>query len=131
MTVVLGYEALRDALRMEEAIELLEHAFARESAGATVVSPKFVTDFRSGSMRILFAADEQAGYAATKAYHNVKRAGTRYVVSLYSLKDGELLALLDGQIITDLRTGACSGVIGRKVPIPGPVSVGVVGSGSQ
>ncbi len=131
MAVMLGYEALRDALTVQEAIDLLEQAFARESAGATTVSPKFVTDFPGGSIRILFAADERAGYAAMKAYHNVKGAGTRYVVSLYSLRDGELLALLDGQIITDLRTGACSGVIGRRVPIRGPVSVGVIGSGNQ
>jgi alanine dehydrogenase len=131
MAVMLGYETLRGALHMQEAIDLLEHAFAHEFAGATVVSPKFVTDFRSGSMRILFATDEQTGYAAMKAYHNVKGAGARFVVSLYSLKDGELLAWLDGQIITDLRTGACSGVIARKVPIPGPVSVGVIGSGNQ
>ena len=131
MAVMLGYEALRDALTVQDAIDLLEQAFARECAGATTVSPKFVTDFPGGSIRILFAADERAGYAAMKAYHNVKGAGTRYVVSLYSLRDGELLALLDGQIITDLRTGACSGVIGRRVPIPGPVSVGVIGSGNQ
>ena len=131
MAVMLGYETLRGALRMQEAIDLLERAFAHECAGATVVSPKFVTDFPSGSMRILFAADERTGYAAMKAYHNVKGAGARYVISLYSLKDGELLALLDGQTITDLRTGACSGVIARKAPIPGPVSVGMIGSGSQ
>jgi Ornithine cyclodeaminase/mu-crystallin family len=131
MTIMLGGEALRDAMRVPEAIDLLEQAFARESAGGTIVSPKFATEFRSGSMRILFAADEEAGYAAMKAYHNVKGVGTRYVVSLYRLKDGELVALLDGQGITDLRTGACSGVIARKVPIPGPVSVGVIGSGVQ
>lgn len=131
MAVMLGYETLRGVLRMEEAIDLLECAFAHESAGATVVSPKFVTDFGNGSMRILFATDERAGYAAIKAYHNVRGAGARYVVSLYSLEDGELLAWLDGQLITDLRTGACSGVIARKVPFPGAVSVGVVGSGNQ
>ena len=131
MTLMLGSAALEGALNVPEAIDLLERAFARQSAGATAVSPKFVTDFRSGAMRILFAADEEAGYAAIKAYHNVKGAGARYVVSLYGLKDGELLAVLDGQAITDLRTGACSGVIARNVPIPGPVSAGIVGSGSQ
>ena len=46
MAVMLGYETLRGALRMHEAIDLLEHAFAHESAGAIVVSSKFVTDFR-------------------------------------------------------------------------------------
>lgn len=131
MAVMLGYEALRDALSMQEAIDLLERAFANESAGATVVSPKFVTDFPGGSMRILFASDEAAGYAAMKAYHTVKGGGARYVVSLYSLRDGELLAWLDGQLITDLRTGACSGVIARRVPISGPVSAAVIGSGNQ
>lgn len=131
MTVMLGYDTLRGALSMRDAIDLLERAFANENAGATVVSPKYVTDFQSGAMRILFATDEKAGYAAMKAYHSVKGAGTRYVVSLYSLKDGELLAVLDGQLITDLRTGACSGVIARKVPIAGPVSLGVIGSGNQ
>lgn len=131
MTVLLGYDTLRGAIGMRETIDLLERVFANESAGATVVSPKYVTDFHNGSMRILFATDEKTGYAAMKAYHSVKGAGTRYVVSLYSLKDGELLALLDGQLITDLRTGACSGVIARKVPLEGPVSLGVIGSGNQ
>ena len=131
MTVMLGYDALNGALSMREAIDLLERAFANEHAGATVVSPKYVTDFQSGAMRILFATDAKAGYAAMKAYHSIKGAGTRYVVSLYSLKDGALLAVLDGQLITDLRTGACSGVIARRVPISGAVSLGVIGSGNQ
>lgn len=132
MTVLLGIDTLRGTISMREAIDLLEKAFAREAAGATTVSPKFVTEFNKGAIRILFAADEQAGYAAMKAYHSVKGlSGARYVVSLYSLKDGEVLAFIDAQLITDLRTGACSGVIARKVPISGPVSLGVIGSGSQ
>lgn len=131
MAVTLGYEALQGALSMREAIDLLERAFAHEAAGEVQMSPKFVTDFKGGAMRILFAADSVAGYCAIKAYHNIQGAGVRYVVSLYRLKDGELLALLDGRHITDLRTGAASGVIARKVAIPGPVTVGLIGSGHQ
>jgi ornithine cyclodeaminase/alanine dehydrogenase-like protein (mu-crystallin family) len=131
LAVTLGYEALQGALSMREAIDLLERAFAHEAAGEVQMSPKFVTDFKGGAMRILFAADSAAGYCAIKAYHNVQGAGVRYVVSLYRLKDGELLALLDGRHITDLRTGAASGVIARKVAIPGPVTVGLIGSGHQ
>lgn len=131
MAVILGFDAMRGVLSMRAAIDLLEHAFAREMAGRTSVSPKFNTDFENGSMRILFASDPQSGYAAMKAFHTIQGAGTRYVVSLYRLKDGELLALLDGQLITDLRTGACSGVIARKIAIDGPATVGVIGSGNQ
>ena len=72
-------------------------------------------------MRILFAADRQSGYYATKAYNLTEGVGVRYVVTLYRLKDGELLAVMDGRIITDLRTGAASGVAARKVPVSGPV----------
>lgn len=131
MAVMLGRGALEGAIGMREAIDLLEAMLAHEAAGATSVSPKHVTDFKGGFMRMLFAADTQAGYAASKLYHNIQGVGTRYVVSLYRLKDGELLAVLDGQLITDLRTGAASGVMARKVPMAGPVSVGIIGSGNQ
>lgn len=131
MAVTLGFNALNGALNMRDVIDLLEGALLHEAAGKTTVSPKFITDFAGGAMRMLFAADYAAGYCAMKAYHSIKGVGVRYVVSLYRLKDGELLALLDGQLITDLRTGGASGVIARKVSLPGPVSVGVLGSGNQ
>ena len=131
MTVMLGYDALKGAIGLGEAIDLLERALAHEAAGATSVSPKYVTDFKVGFMRMLFAADTKAGLAASKLYHNIQGIGTRYVVTLYRLKDGEVLAVIDGQLITDLRTGAASGVMARKVPIAGAVSVGIIGSGNQ
>jgi ornithine cyclodeaminase/alanine dehydrogenase len=131
MAVTLGYSAIRDALGMTDAIRLLEEMLSHEAAGRTVASPKFNTDFENGSMRILFAADYEAGYCAMKAYHTVKGAGVRYVVTLYRLRDGELLALLDGSVITDLRTGAATGVLARRVPVKEPVTVGVIGSGNQ
>ncbi len=131
MTVMLGIDALDGAIAMRDAIDLLESTLAHEEAGKTSASPKFVTNFEGGAMRVLVAADSAAGYVAMKAYHSIEGAGTRYVVMLYRLKDGELLAILDGRLITDLRTGAASGVVARRVDIPGPVSVGILGSGNQ
>jgi ornithine cyclodeaminase/alanine dehydrogenase len=131
MAVTLGRSALEGVLGMPEAIGLLEEMLKHEAAGRTTASPKFVTDFEGGSMRILFAADYAAGYCATKAYHTIQGVGVRYVVSLYRLKDGALLAILDGSLITDLRTGAASGVAARRVAVTEPVSVGIIGSGNQ
>ncbi|MDP1536631.1 MAG: ornithine cyclodeaminase family protein [Burkholderiales bacterium] len=128
---MLSLAAMQGAMKMDEAIDLLERALEHESAGGTAVSPKYVTDLGVGAMRVLVAADARAGYFAMKAYHTIEGVGTRYVVSLYRMADGELLALLDGQLITDMRTGAASGVAARRVPIPGPVTVGVIGSGNQ
>lgn len=131
MAVMLGLAAMQGVVKMDEAIDLLERSLEHESAGGTMVSPKFITDLGVGAMRVLVAADTRAGYCAMKAYHSIQDVGTRYVVSLYRLTNGELLALLDGQLITDMRTGAASGVAARKVAVQGPVTVGVIGSGNQ
>jgi alanine dehydrogenase len=132
MTVVLGSPALKGVLGMSEAIDLLERAFAHEAAGKTAVSPRTHIDMAGGgSMRILLAADYETGYYATKAYNRTPDVGTRYIVSLYGMQTGELLALIDARTITDLRTGAASGVIARKVPIAGPVTVAVIGASNQ
>jgi len=131
MAVTLGFKALQGALGMGEAIDLLERAFTHEASGRAYLSPKFVSDFEGGAMRMLFAADYEAGYCATKVYHTVKDAGARFLVSLYRLQDGELLALLDGRHITDMRTGAASGVVARRLAVAGPVTVGLIGSGHQ
>jgi ornithine cyclodeaminase/alanine dehydrogenase-like protein (mu-crystallin family) len=131
MPVTLGYSALNGVLQMPDAIRLVEEVLSHEAAGRTIAAPKFNSDFEGGAMRILFAADYEAGYGATKAYHRVKGAGVRYVVTLYRLKDGELLAIIDGRVITDLRTGAASGVVARRIPLPERVTVGLIGSGHQ
>lgn len=131
MTVMLGAEVLEGVLGMRDAIDLLEEVSLHEAAGKTFISPRVNTTFNGGWMRMMFAADYQAGYCATKAYHMIQGVGVRYVVSLYRLKDGELLAVLDGRLITDLRTGAASGVVARKAPVYGPVRVGLIGSGHQ
>ena len=67
-------------------------------------------------MRILFAADYETGYGATKAYHTIEGIGSRYLVSLIDIRTGELLAIVDGRRITDLRTGAASGADPRRTP---------------
>ena len=131
MVAMLDFASMDGIISMPDAIDLLEKTMAHEARGSTSVSPKFITEFEGGAMRVLFAADGDAGYCALKAYHNINGIGARYVVLLYSLKGGELLAVLDGRLITDLRTGAASGVAARRVLLAGAVSVGLVGSGNQ
>ena len=131
MTVMLDAAALDGVISMRDAIDLLEGMSRHEAAGRTAISPRLAAPFDGGWMRMMFGADYESGYAATKAYHMVEGAGVRYVVSLYRLADGELLAVMDGRLITDLRTGAASGVVARRVPLQGPVTVGLLGAGHQ
>ena len=131
MAVIFGADALEGVIEMREAIDLLEWMGRHEAAGRTVVSPHLDTQFEGGWMRMMFAADHQSGYAATKACHMIEGVGERYVTSLYRLAEGELLAVLDGRLMTDLRTGAASGVVARRVYVPDPVTAALIGSGHQ
>lgn len=131
MALMLGAEALEGVVGTDEAIDILEILSKHEAAGKTFVAPGLNSTFEGGWMRMLFAADYEAGYAATKAFHMIEGVGVRYVVSLYRIADGELLAVLDGRLITDLRTGGASGVVARKVKIEAPVTMAVIGTGNQ
>ena len=131
MALMLGAEALDGVLGMRDSIDLLETMAQHEAAGKTFVSPRSSSTFEGGWMRMMFAADYIAGFGATKTFHMIDGVGVRYVVSLYRLADGELLAVLDGRLITDLRTGAASGVVARKLKIDGSVTVGLIGAGHQ
>jgi len=128
---MLDARSLEGALAMRDAIDLLEEMSRHEAAGGTFISPRLNSAFDGGWMRMMFGVNREAGYFATKSYHLIEGAGVRYVVSLYRLADGELLAVMDGRLITDLRTGAASGVAARKVPVSGPVRIGVLGAGHQ
>jgi alanine dehydrogenase len=131
MAVILGSQALEGVLRMRDAIDLLETMSRHEAAGRTLISPRQTVPIEGGWMRLMFAADYESGYAATKAFHMVRGVGVRYVVSLYRVRDGELLAVLDGRLITDMRTGAASGLAARCLKLPSSVTVGILGSGHQ
>src|ERR1700686_1048563 len=72
VAVFIDHHAVGRALTWSDSIALLEDVSRHEAQGATFVSPKFSSDFRHGSIRILFAADYVSGYAATKAYHTLE-----------------------------------------------------------
>jgi len=131
MALILGAQALEGVLRMGDAIDMLETMSRHEAQGRTRIAPRQTVPIEGGWMRLMFAADYESGYMATKAFHMVRGVGVRYVVSLYRVKDGELLAVLDGRLVTDMRTGAASGVAARCLKLPSSVSVGLLGSGHQ
>jgi ornithine cyclodeaminase/alanine dehydrogenase len=54
--------------------------------------------------------------------------GVRYQVHLYKMATGELLAIMDAQHLTTLRTGATSAVATRRLARPGPAVVALLGS---
>jgi ornithine cyclodeaminase/alanine dehydrogenase-like protein (mu-crystallin family) len=84
-----------------------------------------------GWLRVGPAALEGSGWMGFKAMNLVPGAGVRYQVHLYEIASGALLAIMDAQHLTTLRTGATSAVATRRLARPGSAVVALLGSGVE
>lgn len=66
--------------------------------------------------------------------HNPQKHALPSVLSTYQSFDpetGQMIALVDGTLLTAMRTGAASAVATEALAAPGPVTLGMIGCGAQ
>jgi ornithine cyclodeaminase/alanine dehydrogenase len=131
MARLLTHEQVKSLVSMPEAIECMERAFREEGEGRTVVPPRLNMKTGRGWLRVGPAALEASGWMGFKAMNLVPGAGVRYQVHLYEIASGALLAIMDAQHLTTLRTGATSAVATRRLARPGAAVVALLGSGVE
>jgi len=84
-----------------------------------------------GWLRVMPAILNGLGVMGYKAMHSTPRVGVRYLVALYDLRSGALLAQMDADWLTQLRTSATAG-LGTDLLARAEVQrVGILGSGEQ
>jgi ornithine cyclodeaminase/alanine dehydrogenase-like protein (mu-crystallin family) len=130
-----GPDALMDDLtaRLERAIRQYHPASSQVPArtGLQYESPEW------GLLEWMPAHfGEQGTTSKLVAYHpaNPVRYGMPSIVSTISMFDtrsGHLLALMDGTLLTAMRTGAASAVASRILALPESRTLGVIGCGTQ
>lgn len=134
MTLLLTNEDVRAAVDMTDAIEALEAAF-REQAEGQLQQPHRLNmpagEPGKSFLRIGPCVMQKSGWMGFKAMNLAKDVGVRYQVHLYALATGELCAIMDGQYLTTLRTGATSAVATKRLAGKRPGVVGVLGSGQE
>jgi ornithine cyclodeaminase/alanine dehydrogenase len=81
-----------------------------------------------GWLRVGPVALERSGWAGFKAMNLAPGHGVRYQVHLYEIASGALLAIMDAQHLTTLRTGATSAVATRRLARSGPGAIALLGS---
>lgn len=122
---------------METAVAAVEEAFAAHGRGETEMPAKVYLpipdhdgDFRAMPSRL----GDSAGVKWVNSHpQNPSRHGMPTVMATYVLNDPATafpLAVMDGTLITALRTGAAAGVASKYLAAP-PRSVGFVGTGVQ
>lgn len=131
---VLDEEAVRGLLRMDELIEVTERALAGFSSGKAVQPVRTVLSIweHNGFFGLMPAYNGALGAKLVTLYPDNKHLPTHQgVVVLFDPKTGEPIAMVDGRLITEMRTAAASAVATRLLSRPKSSVLAILGSGVQ
>lgn len=131
MALLISHEEVRQAVTMADAIDAMEAGFREEGEGHCILPQRINMMVGKGWLRVGPVAMEQSGWMGFKAMNLTKGSGVRYQVHLYAIETGELLAIMDAQHLTTLRTGATSAVATRRLARPGRAVTALLGSGPE
>lgn len=82
-------------------------------------------------MRTLTGVLPSGTVMGTKQFCFPRSRRVQYMITLFDQESGELLGLCDASTITALRTGATTAVAIDKMAAPGPLRIGMLGSGAE
>jgi ornithine cyclodeaminase/alanine dehydrogenase-like protein (mu-crystallin family) len=113
-----------------EAVPVLEQCFLRLAHGAVQNVPRRRLALDEGTFAVMYAADQELGFAGAKAYTAVAGKAV-FAVILFDARTGELAGVFEADALGQRRTGAASGVAAKHLARAGARSLGVIGCGWQ
>ena len=129
MTLLLTGDDVRALVTHEMAMAAARETVAAQRAGRVVAPPRLDVDLPSGFLRVMPAALDP--YMGLKVMSLARGVGTRYLILVYAQASGELVAVLDADEVTRLRTAATTAVAGALLAPRGAERIGLVGSGFE
>jgi alanine dehydrogenase len=131
MTLLLTEQDVRELLTMHDAIAAVEEVMRRQGNGQAIVHPRHRLELPDkGFLHYMAGADVAAGLVGMKLYTSV-RGTLRFLVPLYRSATGELLALVEAEHLSMMRTGAASGVATKFMARENAQTLGLIGTGLQ
>jgi alanine dehydrogenase len=131
MTLHISEAEVREVLSMPLAVEAVEEISRKQATGEVVVHPRRRFELPGGAFfHYMAAADCTAGFVAMKQYTYV-RGKLRFLVPLYEMATGNLLALIEADYMGQLRTGAASGVATKYLARKDARVAAIIGTGGQ
>jgi ornithine cyclodeaminase/alanine dehydrogenase-like protein (mu-crystallin family) len=137
MVLVLSERDVSSILTMADGVRLVEDAFREYARGEVIQAPRLnlVLPGTAGACRAMTASINSSrtfglktltGYPGRRAPDE-----TYFTILLFDSRDGALRAVMAGNHITGIRTGAASGVAARYLARANASIVGLFGAGVQ
>lgn len=117
-------------MNVSDAIGLLRQAFTSWPQAGTINLPRQRARLASGTFHLMGASYEASGVYGLKAYFGGK-SGAHYHTLLYAAENGRLLAIIESNMLGQLRTGAASGLASDLLANADARILSVIGTGKQ
>jgi len=131
MTLHISEAEVRAVLTMPQAVEAVEEISRKQATGEVVVHPRRRFELPGGGFfHYMAAADFSLGFVAMKQYTYV-RGKLRFLVPLYEMTTGDLVAQIEADYMGQLRTGAASGVAAKYLARKDARVAAIIGTGGQ
>jgi len=130
MALFLREEDVKQVLTMPLALDRVAAAFRYLGTGEAIDLPRERIRLPYGSQQVMQAAVPVLNLIGYKHYTNSREA-TRFLVYLYDAQRGHCDAIIEGNLLGMMRTGAASGVATRHLARPDAGVVGIFGTGWQ
>jgi len=131
MALFLSEADVRSVLTMPLAMEAVEGCFRRLAERMAQTQPRRRLHFAEKSfLHYMAASDAGAGYLGMKLYTTSPK-GARFLIPLYRTEIGELVAMIEGDYLGQMRTGAASGVATKFMAREDVRALGIIGTGLQ
>ncbi|MFC2153857.1 alanine dehydrogenase [Candidatus Altiarchaeota archaeon] len=138
MTLVLSGEEVSSVLKIGDCVKAVEEAFRAYGEGKVNMPPKSYLDLDKGDFRAMYGEIKGDVGVCGMKWVNVHPGnpgkGLPTVMAVIVLNDpdtGLPLAVMDGTLVTNLRTGSAAGVATKYLARKDSEIVGFVGAGAQ
>ncbi len=138
--LLLKREEIEPLLSMKEVIEVVEEAFKEKGLGLTKMPPKLylIVNEYDGDFRVMPAYLKGLNIMGVKIVSVYPKNPLQYrlptviaIIELMDPKTGAPLAIMDGTLITTLRTGAVGGIAVKYLARKDSEVIGIIGAGTQ
>jgi alanine dehydrogenase len=131
LMLILRNEDLIGMLTMNDAIDALQSMLGEQAAGAITQPQRVTLDAEGGGwLRLMPAVNNARGMMGFKSMNQVPGVGSRSFINVIDIACGDVVALLDANYITTLRTAALV-AIATNLFAPEPIeTMALLGSGA-
>jgi alanine dehydrogenase len=131
MALLLSEADVQQILTMPVALAAVEDSFRRLADGSALLHSRQRLHIPGKSyLHYMAAADGTGNYMGLKIYTSAK-VGLRFLVPLFQVDSGELLALIEADYLGQIRTGAASGLATKLLARADASKIGIIGTGLQ